>query len=134
MTDSVIIDSTNKSLIDAKLEIKKLKAKLSTIDGKLVEKSQNLKQYVASNENIKVCPSSFSKKYKAGGSTLFVQVHPLLVKTVPENTIDLRKLTSYSLDFIPQIKEYFYYEVSDGTHTFFSNKYQCNWDQNNQNK
>jgi hypothetical protein len=66
-------------------------------------------------------------KFKAAESSIFIQVNPLSVRYLPENFFGLgnsKEMAGYSFNYMPTIKQYFYYEVSDGTHTFFSHKCQ----------
>ena len=126
------LDKINKKLIEARFEIRKVKTKLKIDDGMNVTREGK-------------------HLYHVKGSTIIIQINPSNIPFRPFTTPELGEAASKngqwslskcgtfdkyfsSVAFFsgsclspkqaPKIKSWFYYEVSDGNHTFFSNKFQ----------
>lgn len=92
------IEAINTALVNTKFQIKELKAKLAGSDG------------------------TFNVK----NSSLIVYLFPLTINSIPTKLQEYNEMVASQISWAPHTKNFFYYEISDGVHTFFSKKFQCN--------
>ncbi|CAI2361202.1 unnamed protein product [Moneuplotes crassus] len=122
-----LITDINYRINANKLEIRRLKAKISaeerkhtTMDGKRLIKVKNstLFLHIKPLRPSQCLSSCIEKHFGAAQRSSRLRCY---------NTVAYSTFTELGLKLAPQEKKYFYYEVLDGNHTFFSKKYDWNF-------